>query len=139
MQTVLSSLLAVTLGIHAMLGCCWHHAHDCTNCRTGRDQVAKASCCHGACHAHRHADEIPDDRDAAPKQPCSHECAGVCIYLGGIKSIDAGYQPEFDLVGIVSIDAPMVCVRLGSVNGVVDWLAPPPPLRLHLIQQVLLI
>ncbi len=88
---IFTHLTAVTVLAHALLGCCWHHAHDGECCATEPSDSAEATplppMC--ACGLHRVAAAENETRPGdlggddtpqpIPAQPCSH---GRCTYLG---------------------------------------------------------
>lgn len=134
MHAVVSNLLAGLLLIHAMLGCCWHSAHTCT--RRDRDAcpVVKKVCCHH-CH-HKQQSENPP----APCK-CRVECKGVCTYLPTERIQIDGTQLASSwqhlVVLPVMLEAP--CASNSNwkpADGVLAW---QPPLRLHLLHQIILI
>ena len=149
MHAVLSILMAAALIVHAVLGCCWHHAHDCVRCDNPiahvpgltaktSDQVA---CCK---HHHGAGPEASEGQQEQPSQEpckCRFECRGVCAYLPPQKTqIDS---PELVVAFDYAIVAPM---RAGvPIAPALSWelagnLANvEPPLRLHLLHQMLLI
>lgn len=141
MRAFFTNLTAVLLFIHAVLGCCWHHAHECNRCGAehcaaagGFDQVAPGLC---GCH------ECSDDDQDQPAGPCrcKFECQGVCIYLPQQKSsLDAGVSgTDFDFW---TATAKPVAAGIGEAI-VRDGSFEPPivetPLRLHLLYQIMLI
>lgn len=67
MNTALSILMSALLGIHAMLGCCWHHAHVAHD-----DEVAGE---------HNHDDHSPVDHD--------HRSQGNsnCVFVRGDSQV----------------------------------------------------
>jgi hypothetical protein len=131
MQAFLSSLTAALLFIHTVFGCCWHHAHRC-----GHDSTAAVSqpikCCH-----HQHT---RDTKQQEKPCGCKVECEGTCIYVVPQKvKVEAPQSIEsFESVAVLPSLA-------GSpVEPAPSWKAgwsPPdlvPPLRTHLLHQVLL-
>jgi hypothetical protein len=135
MHIFLSGLLALALVVHALFGCCWHHAHSDSPCdHVIAAAVAPADCCE---HPGTPVDGNP------PNSPGNHQrdCQGVCTYLPAQKT-------QLDLPTVfASID--LVATPTGSYGGQdfapgVTGVAhhPPsfePPLRLHLLHRQLLI
>ncbi len=135
MHAVLSHSMAALLFIHALLGCCWHHAHRSAPSESTPAQTSKpVACCH-------HQDE--GESEQQPQAPCDGrlECQGICTYLPPQKT-----QIDFAQV-LLPFDHVAVLPAAGS-----DCLAPTaswefncgpldlkPPLRLHLLHQILLI
>lgn len=138
MQTVLASLLATVLSIHAVLGCCWHHAQACTDSASGVDHGCGLSCCHETAGATGHGDECGDDHGDPLRAPCSGECHASCIYWGGSKSTVGDWQPKFAVNVALAVDGSLPGRMLVAAASV-DHRVSPPPLRLHLLQHVLLI
>jgi hypothetical protein len=125
MHAVVSSLMAATLLVHAVLGCCWHSRCD-------QQQTKGAACC-------KHHEHCQDQEPAKPCK-CRVECHGVCTYLPTQKvQVDT---PEvvvpFDFVATLSF---AVGADLASALREAVYLPDDiePPLRLHLAHQVLLI
>lgn len=132
MHAVVSSLLAASLLLHAVLGCCRHHAHDPAVSTVGA--AADRNCCHDhqGCGDH-HA--------PANRCPGKSDCQGVCTYLPTQKT-----QVELPLLA-----APWSAVSLpgaltdGLLRVSPAWLdalvctVAPPHVRLHLAQLVLVI
>src|SRR5262249_19630814 len=89
MHAILANALAALLFIHTVLGCCWHHAHGCDDCKAS---VAKTAAKHTCCH-HHHSDK---ERGQTPQTPCKCrlECTGTCVYLPTQKTqVDSASSP----------------------------------------------
>lgn len=140
MRAWFTNLTAALLFIHAVLGCCWHHAHECNRRGAGH--------C-GAPGATGFAQIAPeqlgcDDGDhGQPADPCrcKLECQGVCVYVAPQKSsLDAGVTgTDFHLCASA---ANPVAARLGKATACSDSCRSPiagAPLRPHLLYQVLVI
>lgn len=81
MKRLLAVLLGTTLFTHAVLGCCWHHAHTYAPRLAQSKTVAlsKAGERH-VCPCHRVPVQPQEDSGNKPGNG-EQECAGVCIYL----------------------------------------------------------
>lgn len=130
LRKLFTNAMACLITLHAVLGCCWHHAHGDERAASGGIAVAAhAECDH--CH--------PGDDHASPEKPqkCRTECGSVCTFLPSQK---------------IHFEAPLMTVALDWV--IVAEAVPPattfatiafsrqrsePPLRLHLLHQLLLI
>lgn len=130
MHALISYAMVVLLGIHALLGCCSHHAHGQVAAATDH---ASSSCCH---------DGDNHDDHSVPSCPSksSGECAGVCTYL----------PPQRTLVDSLDWSAPLpVTIELAVWRGFAAdcrtafqdsaGLRYGPSLRIHLLNQSLLI
>jgi hypothetical protein len=134
MRTVFCSLLCASLLIHAVLGCCWHDMHDATACDGSLSSLAADACC-------------VQDHDAATDGNGSHapckghpNCHGLCHYLPVQKT---NFGKCFDYVLIdFAVDAHATSgshvSALSFAPGTCEF-CPPPPIRLHLFHQILLI
>ena len=134
MQAVVSSLLAVVLSIHAVVGCFCHETRCAATCDSTEPAVAHHE---GCCHDHGHP-PAPAPSEAPCK--CKLECHSTCIFLPVQKAqLDAPFAH-------VALDlppaAPPATVWLKAVGtGELAWSGDQfaPHLRLHLAHQVLLI
>jgi hypothetical protein len=133
MRTVFCSLLCNSLLIHAVLGCCWHDAHDAAACDGSLPSLAAdADCCHDG-------DSATDEH--GPQVPCKGhpDCHGLCNYLPVQKT---GFDNCLDHMVIdFAVDVPAAS---GSQISALSFAAGPseyypPPIRLHLLHQILLI
>ena len=133
MHAILSNLMAVTLLVHALQGCCWQYAHGCVQCVK---PVSKAT----ACCKHHHA---KCQQKQAPCVPCKCklQCQGVCTYLPQQKTQFDRPQPaiQHDFAVVIPVLAGCKVVS-ESVSGRNHAAGPLKlPVRLHLLHQILLI
>ena len=76
MQTFLRISTTLVIIAHAMLGCCWHHAHAHPPHSSGQ-AVVETVCCHG----HKHADHARGERNL-PLVPDHEPCQETdCVYV----------------------------------------------------------
>jgi hypothetical protein len=131
MQAFLNSLTAALLFIHAVFGCCWHHAHAC-----GKDCASAVTKPAPCCHHHQRCDD-----GKQPERPCkcNFECEGTCTYILPQKvKVDAPQSITLDLLAVLPSLADRQIEAASSwetVSSLPDW---APPLRTHLLHQVLL-
>lgn len=137
MNALISNLLSCLLFIHAVLGCCWHHAHDCASCGTAfyRAGGSHSKCC----HAHRHTDtnrEQPDD-----KRPCEMECSGTCQFVS-TKKVEveppSWTATDFMADSMQPVFAGLAFLRQGW-EPLRESTVAREAVRLHLLHQILLI
>jgi hypothetical protein len=134
MRTVFAGLLALSLVIHAAIGCCWFCAHPdaCSSCLQASD-VQGPDCCH------RHSGAPQRDGTHGPCKSRSG-CRGLCIYLPAQK-VQVGkllvlVPIDFAAIGSTSPNSP------GNAElsaNLARKFVPEPPLRLHLFHRILLI
>lgn len=132
MHAFVSSLMIAVIGVQAVFGCCWHHAHFHLQCARPTALAAGT----GHCCKHHHGG------DSKPAKPCEGkaDCQGVASYLLPQKvRIDALQSiAPLDLVAVESglgiAPAAIACFR--NYSG--EFTAGLPPLRLHLLHQSLL-
>jgi hypothetical protein len=148
-RTLVSHLVAVAVTLHTLLGCCWHHAHEpvatVAQVETAQSET-KAPVPVKSCRCHRHqAREFAKQEQNRPtrQEPvdrCPNTCGDKCVYVSTdrvqldhpliLTSFDlTPAAPQSDLAMGLSIS------RYESDDATVD----PPPLRLHLLYQLLLI
>lgn len=143
-RQLISIVSAVLLAAHVSVGCCAHHEHA----RDGRACITFA-----APHDHHHGDAARHDHDhghaahhgecdhSAPQhdhQPGDHHCGeGHCSFLAacrvGVPELASDYA-------IVPPNAVMLLAQVGP-QAVAQSALPDdsPPVRPHLVKQVLLI
>jgi hypothetical protein len=148
-RAFVSTAVAVAVALHAVLGCCWHHVHA-AEAVVGVEADHVEAVAHGCCHHCRHddvaehADEshaLSDDADRHDSEPhapgpCTEKCDDVAV--GRAQTNDAKVRAAADF--LPALDQPVLhpartVSRFESADAAVD----PPPLRLHLLLQLLLI
>lgn len=131
-------ITAATLTLHAVLGCCSHHAH------------AGEMACQATCDADHHCElhDTPEDGCAigsqdhdshAPDHSGEHCRGTVCQLLTNGKSslTDADYEPI--CIGSVIDCAASICIAPSALHGRYAGDQPPAPsIPLYLLHQVLL-
>lgn len=88
-QSLTAILMLLSMLTHTLLGCGWHHAHDCHAGQQNSCQSAVALCGHAeeehAHHDHEHAahhQETEGETEQSPANPESDPCQeGRCSYL----------------------------------------------------------
>lgn len=148
MRSIFTHLTAGLLFIHAVLGCCWHHAHDCDHCAAkvtanaeGPTRQLPAAFSLLANHACQEACHDAHDGQSPGPCPCKFECQGVCTYLPPQKAnVDipgaAGWQELF------AVPPRSFASQVAGFSGAEHCPVPviaPPSLRRHLLYQILLI
>jgi hypothetical protein len=135
MHTFLSGLLAIALSVHALFGCCWHRAYSDPLCDHAiASVIAPAECCEHP--------NMPVDRNL-PQTPGNHQrdCQGVCTYLPTQKT-QLDVPTVFESLDLVATPTGNFDGQLSAL-GVTGVAHHPrsfePPLRLHLLHQLLLI
>ena len=134
MRAIFSSLVAASLLIHAAVGCCRHHA-DLDAC-VG-DQAADYACDVDADHHH----DCDEQHGQPADQPCGgHHCHGLCNYLPVQKSQldDLKVKLPLDFVALLPAACDVQVVALHHAECLSESVA-GPPVRLHLLHQILLI
>ena len=138
MRRYVSSLTTAMLLVHALVGCCRHHDHHRIMCdRTEFSDSLVGGCCHQDDATPRHDDERP----FAPCD-CRLTCKALCVSLPPEKTlIDAGQSvPSIDVMTAASIAATVHApTALSYCDGRRVCRAPEPPLRLHLLHQIILV
>lgn len=165
-RSLISHLVAASLALHTLLGCCVHHAHAetahlgslCTTCdQTSHDHESHAPAAdhdHDAdCDHARHV-EADHDHDAADVDgelligatdyddhgaPCSGSCGEKCQFVT-IEQVQLESPTALFDVAIMPVDAIELAAEMPRLRGEV-WLTAPPalPVRLHLWIGLLLI
>jgi|GEM_PF-2940874 len=166
MQTLMTLLTACSLSIHALIGCCWSHAHTCA-----ADATEVAVCCHSddasqacalsaeraCCHHEGNAgtyavaingpavddccgNSCGNDHSTSPHPcDCRVDCHGFCTFLPPEKTSleNLADAAVWDLVPC-ALESDLLTISIAGPNG---WLVDPgeiaSPLRRHLLHQVL--
>lgn len=130
MHGFLSNLTAALLALHTVLGCCSHHAH------------ASAGDCHSApaieSHDCHHAEDSPATTHDDHK---THFCKqNTCVFLTSTKWSDLLRPADAAFSAVVLTDFDFL-VNYTSVSAA-SFFEPDallPPLRIHLLDRVLLL
>lgn len=135
MKSLLAVLLGTTLFTHAVLGCCWHHAHTYAP-RLAQAKTVERHVC--PCH-HEPVQPQQDSGNDSGGSPGEQECAGVCIYLPVEKTcLDDVLVGAFLWAMLPTHSLDECPVDLRSVDRA--WHAPADQsVPLHLLHQVMLI
>ena len=145
MNQVFTLIVAAMTAVHAVFGCCTHHPHACASGECEKPE-SKHSCSAHSHHGHDHhghqhpANESSQDDDKQPADvPHSHDCQGIaCVWYNPDSSSDD--LNDADDVS-PALPAQIASVRLdgGAHNNAPAFIDTSPPLRSHLLLQVLLI
>jgi hypothetical protein len=143
-QPFLSTVSAIAVLLHGLLGCCVHHAHaadpNCIGspCQAGDElrtehRVDGSRGVHEADHEHSHSHHDSSDEPGSPGRGCQSEaCFSILTAKCSFSAVVAIWlplTPQFDAAIIYS----------GQVGDVLPDDRPETPLRVHLIHCVLLV
>ena len=133
MHCFLSNLTAALLALHTVLGCCWHHAHALAG-----DQDSAPTVESPAPHKDHHAGGCGSNESEKHQR---HVCQGnTRIFLGPTKWDWRRLQLDIAALPIASFSD---CRTNGIASVHTESIFEPdallPPLRLHLLDQVLLL
>lgn len=140
MSPVFSSLTALSLLAHSVLGCCWHHAHACDDmgCPHATEDLGG-----GHCHTDLSQADGHGDQDACVLGHSGHDdCRGArCVFVSVQRMAPISWlgQPLGQAwLADSAIAVAGTMVRCSGRHGpdASDGLL---PLRIHLLYQVLLI
>jgi hypothetical protein len=136
MRFVITTVAAICLGAHALLGCCWSHLGLNSCCEEVAADVHSHHGCDSGC-GHDHSDGQHQDQSC----PCKCDCRATCNYLPTAKVIDCELSSLTDW--LVILPPPDGSVELAYLVESNDLARSAPtaalPLRLHLWNQTLLI
>lgn len=144
MRSLVSIVVAVAVILHMVLGSCWHHAHEpvakLALAQTETPPPVKACRCqhHQSREHEKQLDQCPSDKE--PVDKCPGSCGEKCVYLSANRvqvdqSLDLALFNSLPLEPLSVLVAGPSIARYESDDATVD----PPPLRLHLLHQLLLI
>lgn len=164
-RTLVTYLVAAALTLHMLLGCCWHHAHESASVCCTRESHNGASCdAHDeiaeleADHDHHDGDCPHDGDDLARAEDATHQDSDHedgHHNKPGSQHESCGEKCSFVSASRVNVELDASVVALGAFASVAEvapanefvvrrleaWGASdaPPPIRLHLLHQLLLI
>lgn len=135
MSTVLNFLAVVMLVAHASLGCCLHHTHP---VQFGQNDITEhgCSCC---LHDPSAVDDSLSQESDAPSGPCDEDTCQLVASPPTRAELDFGLFADagwVDWLMSQSIDVPLGATI--SAGLALEWQPIAPPVRLHLLHQVLL-
>lgn len=135
LRSFLTNLTAVMLFAHAVLGCCSHHVHACGQTH---DQIAWLGGNRCAEAAHEHS--TGESEQSRNEHPGRDDCQGSKCDLGrpAVEQVAKAYPAFSQFVALPLSEAERASVggHLGEYLCTIDVLW---PVRLHLVNQVLLI
>jgi hypothetical protein len=151
MKNAFTLILALHLLAHAVLGCCWHHDHGAPLAGKAESAsqptvIAKSHGCRhdhyvGPHHGHAHDQQVPlsdDSQQPGPVEPCD---GGKCHWLGkDTTEIDSSldWSGVVSVIDVAMVSAPWLLER-SLRGGQAAFSAESPPVRTHLLYQVLVI
>lgn len=141
LQIIVSSVVAVTIALHSALGCCWHHSHarpsDLSDVRANAPTASLRCRCHRAIGTTR-AEKAPlqVDSQSDRETPCGEKC--------DLVAKTRTQRADTTASRIVASSSPvdervLLCDASVSHLRRVEASLEPPPIRLHLLLQILLI
>ena len=145
MQTPIPQLTALLLFMHISFGCCLHHVHTCDVNGADSPAIRVETC---PCSDHQHDNDGPlqkDDEQSSEqdKSPAGHSCGGdQCVFNKTEISSDVLSQFTHDLVAsdtTPEFSSPQIPSAILATAMEARHPGGYPPLRTHLIHQILLI
>ena len=132
-QVLISNLMTGLLLIQAFTGWCWQCPRDEGPVSRASGALLVSDACNDD-HCGNHSDE------KCPPGPCKcpPKCDGVCTYVSAEKTQIDGPQLvlPFEIVTLDSAASPLAADPWGCTR---DSVRAEPPLRLHLLHQIILI
>ena len=134
MRAVLFITMAASLLVHATFGSCLHHGCDSSTCHDSALTLeSDAHCDHDCCNG-------PKGHEShAPDKGHSH-CRGTCNYLPAknpqLGKCQLSVPVDFAWGASAADSLQTTSLRFSELR---NEFAPRPPLRLHLLNQILLI
>ena len=136
MRGFLTNLTVVMLFAHGVLGCCSHHVHACGESHGSLGLVDGKHPCSDACGDH----SAGGSGQTSHKHPGQDDCQGSrCVFWRPTNDWEAESCHVFCQPAVLLLSEAMPVLAGGRLehdfgrNGVL------PPVRLHLVHQVLLI
>ena len=135
MRATVASLMIVCLGLHAFVGCCWHHAHRCPSGCVGSGELDGSRPLAGGAHP-----DCDDHARPAREHRGPHHCEDRCVAVKPVDNGSVGSLGKLSLSPDIRVSADLACVAEAQAG----WRAAAcsyssSMVRLHLAHQVLLI
>lgn len=132
MHKIATTVLGFAIALHAVLGCCWHHARGASSAT-----LIAADARHCGCHHDQPGQPAhKNDRELPSRDCCGH---ASCVYLKAERAPQLELQVLLDLLP----GAPSIATSAASETAVLGAFTsdepPPDPLPLFLRLGVLLI
>ncbi len=125
--------------LHAVLGCCFHHAHACVVDCCETPTIREDAC---PCDGHR---QDSDSQNGSPEhhERDDHQCTSdSCVFVKTEEScgqFSSGLQAIFAFDGLGTLPTVPVSGSRSELGAQSQHTLPASPLRVHLWNQVLLI
>lgn len=144
MRRSISHLTTFVLLVHLALGCCMHHTHACeTACCETPVAVAEACPCGGHQHDENDASAEQHSNDQDSHRPHEHSCDGAkCVFKQTESHTDVASELDGgDIAFVVLPNSEGLSASALAFDHLSEFLrgSTGPPLRTHLLNQVLLI
>ena len=153
MRSIVTYLITTVLALHTLLGCCWHHAHDAiayAAVHTAEVQESRAMtsaivghCCRRQLDqpelvtgAADFADDQEHESSGPDQDPCNDRCTFVSTDRVQVDSLRDAFALGFLAPEVAAQLAGEFVYRRWEIRSASDVV---PPLRLHLLHQLLLI
>jgi len=135
MREVFTRLMAAWIFVLAVSGWCCRPPFACAQADSAPSVSQTVACCQ-RCGREGH-------RESEPTAPCKgqSECHGVCVYVPAQKA-QLDTKPVLSAIDFIAIAPPLTDSQIAAAlawEQLGDPLRFEPPLRLHLVHQVLLI
>lgn len=129
-----SILTALAMLAHVLVGCCWHHEHSCSAPLTGIAVTAAAKGDAHACKCPHHSETEEPASPEHDKGPCGEDRCVTAFRDSGPESCSQESLPVMVTEVIPTSGRINLCVVAAPAQQSLI-----PPLRTHLLLQILLI
>lgn len=141
MRAIVCNLMAALLLVHALVGCCRHHEHSAARYEQADSALStEIACCH-----HDHNCFGTETTPAPAPCDCKLECKSLCIYLPPERCVvDAGdLSLPFDVATVQHDSWTSAAIEAAAASSFWEYTRAfndtKPPVRLHLLHQIILV
>lgn len=146
MRAAVCITVAAMIALHTVLGCCWHHSHTTPSVAAGIDakttaptKAIKRCCCHKRLKDQARLPEQDSQRQDS-KKPCPTPCSEKCDSAAVNRTTHHELTWYCDVAFSTAPDQPLLIPNVPTLRGeFLNFAVESPPLRLHLLHQLLLI